>query len=181
MKEAPPERRLLFERQVMIYLDDLLRAAIHLIGSRQDAEDAVQEAYYRAWKYFDTFDQTTNGRAWMFRILLNVIHSQMGKRAKREEVAFDSILNIEASASKVLSFDPTRRPERGEVVAASEKLSEEHRAVLWLVVIEEFSYKEAAEALGVPIGTVMSRLHRARRELRTLITRIQAHRARPSR
>lgn len=158
-----------FEREALVHLDALLRTAIRLERSRQDAEDAVQEAYLRAWKYFDSFKAGTNCRAWLFRILFNVLNAAKGKQAKIPEVASPRGEIGDMPPDNVVVFDPLMKIEGDEVLEAAGRLSDEHRSVLWLVVVEDFSYREAAEVLDVPAGTVMSRLHRARRELRKLM------------
>jgi RNA polymerase sigma-70 factor, ECF subfamily len=158
-----------FEREAMTHLDALMRVASKLMRGRQDAEDIVQETYLRAWKYFSSFDEGSNCRAWLFRIMFNVINLRTGKQAKLAESPLEDEDHTEYDQRNVVTFDPLRQLEGRELLEATHKLSEEHRSVLWLVVVEEFSYKEAAEILDVPIGTVMSRLHRARRDLRKIM------------
>ena len=119
----------------------------------------MQETYLQAWKYWQTFATGTNCRAWLFRILFNVIKKSY---AKQKETAQP----LDASAGNVLHFESNRDFETFEVLDAFDLLTEEHRAVLVLVAVEEMSYKEAASVLGLPIGTVMSRLNRARAQLR---------------
>jgi RNA polymerase sigma-70 factor (ECF subfamily) len=153
----------------MSHIDSLSRTAVRVLGSPQDAEDVVQDTYLRAWKYFDSFETGSNCRAWLFRIMFNVI----GVKRKRESRLATAPLDDHEDAgatSNVVFLDPLKRIEGREVLDAAVRLSEEHRSVLWLVVVEEMTYKEVAEALEVPIGTVMSRLHRARRELRKRLT-----------
>jgi RNA polymerase sigma-70 factor (ECF subfamily) len=135
----------------------------------QEAEDIVQETFLRAWKYFDSFQAGTNYRAWLFRIMFNVISQRRGRAARNPEAQLEDAHEGAAGQDNIIQFDPIRQIEGREVLEAVNQLSEEHRSVLWLVAVEEFSYREAAEALDVPIGTVMSRLHRARRELRRLL------------
>lgn len=160
------QRREEFETLALAHLDALTRTAARLCGSRAAAEDAVQETYLQAWKYWDTFQPGTNCRSWLFRILFNVI-----KKRRREGAAETTI--EEAVPSNVLRFEPGRQLETYEVLEVFDRLSEEHRAVLMLVAVEEMSYKEAAFALGVPVGTVMSRLSRARSQLRLLLGRAE--------
>lgn len=156
-----------FEREALPNLDALVGVASRLARSRTDAEDIVQETFLRAWKYFDSFDAGSNCRAWLFRIMFNVINFREGKKTKLAETPLeDEDRNVEYERGNVVTFDPLKKIEGRELLEAAAQLTEEYRAVLWLVVVEEFSYKEAAEILSVPIGTVMSRLHRARRELR---------------
>lgn len=156
-----------FHAQALTHLDALLRAGVRLCGSREAAEDAVQETYLQAWKYWHTFQQGTNCRSWLFRILFNVIKK---RRLEQRTIPLE-----EAEAGNILQFEPSREIEQGEVLEVFERLAVEHRAVLLLITVEELSYKEAAFALGVPVGTVMSRLSRARTQLRRLLGRTEGH------
>lgn len=158
-----------FEREALAHLDSLLRAAARITQRPQEAEDIVQETFLRAWKYFDSFQSGTNCRAWLFRIMFNVINGRRGREARSPEAQLEDSGEGAARRDNIIQFDPVRQIQSREVIEALDRLSEEHRSVLWLVAVEEFSYREAAEALDVPIGTVMSRLHRARRELRRLL------------
>ncbi|MCA1607609.1 MAG: RNA polymerase sigma factor, partial [Acidobacteria bacterium] len=126
-----------------------------------------QETYLQAWKYWRTFQPGTNCRAWLFRILFNVLKKTRGEY--KEQVGVD-----EQDLANVLLFDPAGQIEEVEVLEAFDRLAEDQRAVLLLVAVEEMSYKEAAGALGVPVGTVMSRLNRARTRLRRLLGRAKA-------
>lgn len=165
-----------FEREALIHLATLLRAAGHMLQSRQEAEDVVQETYLRAWKHFHSFEGGTNCRAWLFRIMLNVINNERNKQSRRPETALEMKDDSELPQNLVFIFNPLERIEGSELLETFDLLTEEHRTVLWLVVVEEFSYREVAEILRVPIGTIMSRLHRSRRELRTLLSMKQRNR-----
>ncbi len=147
-----------FEYQALPHLNALYRTAMQMRASPEAAEDAVQETYLQAWKYWNTFQTGTNCRAWLFRILFNVLKKRYDKHA---ETPLD-----EMPVDNVLVFEPKRQLETYEVLQVFEMLEEDHRAILMLIAVEEMSYKEAASVLGVPVGTVMSRLSRARRELR---------------
>ncbi|MCA1579646.1 MAG: RNA polymerase sigma factor [Acidobacteria bacterium] len=145
--------------QALTQLDALVRSALRICGSREEAEDAVQETYLQAWKYWRSFQQGTNCRAWLFRILFNVI-----KKKATEKRTF---VPIEApKVENLLHFDRGASVDEFEMLEVFDQLTHEHREVMLLVVVEEMSYKDAAAALGVPMGTVMSRLNRARTELR---------------
>ena len=179
MKGEQIERRAeKFEREALIHLDPLLRAAGRARFRSRDAEDIVQETYLRAWKYFDSFQEGTSCRAWLFGIMFNVINAKRDKEAKHAETPYEENDSADYRRSNVVTFDPLRRIEGREVLETANTLSEEHRAVLSLVVVEEFSYLEAATILQVPVGTVMSRLHRARRELRKRLLKEGAGEAR---
>lgn len=164
-----------FEGEALAHLDTLLRSATRIVGSVSEAEDVVQDTFLRAWRYFESFEVGTNCRAWLFRIMFNVINGRRGKQAKMPE---SSLEDIEGSsvAGNVVEIDPTRKIEESEVLDAASRLPEAYRSILWLVVVEEFSYREASDILGVPIGTVMSRLHRARNELRKMLVVANANR-----
>jgi RNA polymerase sigma-70 factor (ECF subfamily) len=173
---APPEDpalRARFERDVVPLLPNLYSAALRLTRNPTDAEDLVQEAYLRAYRGFGGFEEGTNLRAWMYRILTNTFINAYRKK-QREPITvqddeiedwflFDRLgaSGVEASAeSEVLD----RLPDE-DVQRALEALPEGFRMAVLLADVEGFSYKEIAEILEVPIGTVMSRLHRGRKAL----------------
>lgn len=162
-------RKASFEEEAVPHLEALFRTALRLSGDRSRAEDAVQETYLRAWRSFRTYKPETNCRAWMFKILLNVLKKTAGKR-RRDPLA--EAEDIEGSKKVVPLFPPARQEggDRQDILVAVSHLAPEFRQVLWLVVVEGFPYKETAQMLDIPIGTVMSRLYRARRELRRLLT-----------
>ena len=168
-KETEGERRRLFEREAVCHLDTLLRTAARMVAPMSEAEDIVQETFLRAWKHFEAYETGTNCRAWLFRIMFNVIKSRASRKSQmmtdqlseRPEEAPPGSINV-------LSFDPLKKIEGREVLEALRSLNEDHRTVLWLIVVNEFSYREAADILKIPVGTVMSRLHRARNEMRKL-------------
>jgi RNA polymerase sigma-70 factor, ECF subfamily len=173
---APPTDPALgarFERDVLPMLPNLYSAALRLTRNPTDAEDLVQETYLRAYRGFGGFREGTNLRAWMYRILTNTFINTYRKK-QREPVTvqdddledwylFDKIgrSGVEASAeSEVLDKIPDE-----DVQRALEGLPEGFRMAVLLADVEGFSYKEIAEILDIPIGTVMSRLHRGRKAL----------------
>jgi RNA polymerase sigma-70 factor (ECF subfamily) len=152
-----------FERVALAYLPELVRSATRTCGDKSTAEDMVQETYMRAWKYWDRFEPGTNCRAWLYKILFNVIRRRRGG----DDPASLSIETPELAA--VLPFTPAHSLTALAVADAFEKIPEDFRSPLVLVAVEGFSYKETAEILGIPIGTVMSRLHRGREAMRRLL------------
>jgi RNA polymerase sigma-70 factor, ECF subfamily len=160
-KRLSRRQRQQFKTQALVHLEALLLTAGRLCQSPEKAEDAVQQTYLQAWRYWDTFQEGTNCKSWLFRILFNVIKKDF--QAKHTEVIDDAL------PSNILYFSPDRQIQAYEVMEAFALLREEHRAILLLVAVEEMSYKEAAFSLKVPVGTVMSRLNRARAELRKLL------------
>lgn len=154
-----------FERAALPHLNDLFRAAARIIGDRAEASDLVQEAYLQAWKSFHRFEIGTNCRAWLYKILFNVIHHH---RRRLHRFNMKMVRDDDPGIEETLRYEAPLPEELvdAEVLAAFEKLPVHYREVVMLVDVREFSYKEAADATGVPIGTVMSRLSRGRRLLR---------------
>jgi len=156
-----------FEAAAMPQMDDLYRTARRILGSQTEAEDVVQETYLQAWKSFHRFEPGTNIRAWMFKIMFHTIDHHRRKAFRLVTLKEDEEFRFDQ-----LTYEPPIPQEiRDEdLLAALDQVPEHYRAVILLVDVQEFSYKEVAEALGVPIGTVMSRLNRGRKMLRTALT-----------
>ena len=156
-----------FERVAMPHSPSLLRVASRLTSDRPTAEDLVQDTLLRAWRSFDRFQTGTNAKAWLFRIMFNRFHAQ-GRRARSRAllVPLDHVgaeLDLPGGSSFGLS-------DAAAVTQALGELSPEHRTVLSLGVVEGFTCREIAGILSIPIGTVMSRLSRARQALRERLT-----------
>jgi RNA polymerase sigma-70 factor (ECF subfamily) len=155
----------LFETEAIPHLDALYRTALRLTYDRSKAEDAVQEVYLQAWKSFHRYEPGTNCRAWLYKILFHVVnHQRRSWYRHAAHVVEAEPEQLEATAIYTPPIPATLTDE--EVLAALANVPELYRQVVLLVDVEEFSYKEAAEALAVPIGTVMSRLSRGREALR---------------
>jgi len=175
-KDPPHQRREEFEEVALPYLDALFNLAVNLTRNRKDAEDLVQETYLRAYRFFDSYRPGTHIKAWLFRILRNTfINRYRAAKVRPEEVDFDkldgayeSIISDEAGEAS-RHADPEQALIVGvpdeEIQKAMAELPEEYRSVVLMALVEEMSYKEIAAALSIPLGTVMSRLHRGRRHL----------------
>jgi RNA polymerase sigma-70 factor (ECF subfamily) len=163
---------LVFEATALPYLDDLYGFAVRLSRNRRDAEDLVQETCLRAFAAWSSFEPGSNARSWMFRILTNTFINGY-RRARRAET-------LPAEEVATAAYSPHARqaaedPEslvgdellRAEVSRALASLPDEFRCVVVLCDVEGFAYREIAEIMGCPVGTVMSRLSRARRRLQT--------------
>jgi RNA polymerase sigma-70 factor (ECF subfamily) len=152
-----------FERVALPHADRLFRAAANVLGDRTAAEDVVQEVYLQAWKSFQRFQSGTNCLAWLFKIMFNTISHHRRKLLKAAILPDD-----EALLEQTLVYAPPvpEQIEDEDILAALDRLTAEYRAVVLLADVEEFSYKEVADILKIPIGTVMSRLSRARAQLR---------------
>lgn len=155
-----------FEIEVIPHLKEIYRAALRMTRRPAEAEDLCQEVFLQAWKAFDRYERGTNGRAWLYKILWNVNQQKIRKRVPIPLGAEGEAIMAETLAAK--ESTPSEITDR-EVASALEALSDEHREIVMLSDIEEFTYKEIAGILKIPIGTVMSRLSRARASLRMLL------------
>jgi len=182
MAEAPPDAtsiaaeardRIRFEEEALALSDQVYRVARHLAGSREEADDLVQETYVRAFRSWRSYQPGTNLRAWLLRILTN-LNIDRGRRAQRTPPmqgleANDYFLYDRLTESDGGPSDEERVVERlsqDDIVAALASVPHDFRDVIVLVDIGDFSYQDAAQILDIPIGTVMSRLHRGRRILK---------------
>ena len=161
---TPPPSMDCFEAAALPYMKDLYRAAFSMLGNRTEAEDAVQEAYMRAWKAFDRFEPGTNCKAWLFKILVNIVRNHRRSWFVRSRVKDFEVEALDDSA--VYQPPVAEKLTDGQIVGALQALPNTFSEVILLVDVQEFTYKEAQETLGIPIGTVMSRLSRGRKLLR---------------
>jgi RNA polymerase sigma-70 factor (ECF subfamily) len=165
-----------FGTRIEPLLPSLRGQALRLTRCQAEADDLVQETVLRAWRFWDRYQEGGNLGAWLHRILRNTFINRY-RRARRER-------EVVALAHNRLALEPDDAPDpRARVLdgALSEALSsslsalpDEYRSVLWAVAVDELSYREAADALGCPVGTVMSRLHRARRNMQRHMRRSPA-------
>jgi RNA polymerase sigma-70 factor (ECF subfamily) len=156
-----------FEAEALPHLGDLYGTAVRLVMDRSEAEDIVQETYLQAWKSYHRYAAGTNCRAWLYRIFFYKLdHYRRRQRTRCKHIKESS----EASADVAACEPPVRTGLRDkDVLRALDSLPLKYREVVWLADVEECAYKEIAEALNIPIGTVMSRLCRGRTRLRKLL------------
>jgi RNA polymerase sigma-70 factor (ECF subfamily) len=156
------------------FMRSLYSTAVRLTGNPTDAEDLVQETYLRAYRSYESFQAGTNLRAWLFRILTNAhINRYRAKQRRPDETELDDVEDLYLYRRVQQAADFGRSAEdqlmeqfsEAEVVGAVESLPEAYRMAVLLADVEGFSYKEIAEILDIPVGTVMSRLHRGRKAL----------------
>jgi RNA polymerase sigma-70 factor (ECF subfamily) len=163
-----------FEGLALKHVDPLYSAALRLTKNERDAEDLVQDTFLRAYRFFDKFERGTNIKAWLFKILTNTFINRYRRTVKERSIVEGS--EREAVHERFISreaSDYAANPEQfffdrllsDDVLRAVDSLPIDFRMVVILADLQEFSYKEIAEILDVPVGTVMSRLYRGRRLL----------------
>ena len=165
--------RVRFEEDALALADQVYRVARHLVGSREEAEDLMQEAYARAFRSWRSFTPGTNLRAWLLRILTN-LNIDRGRKLQRtpdlqplEAGDYYLVDRLEETGGPITEEERVdERLSQDNIVEALAAVPHDFRDVLVLVDIGDFTYADAAQILDIPIGTVMSRLHRARRILK---------------
>jgi RNA polymerase sigma-70 factor (ECF subfamily) len=169
-----------FSDQAMEYMSSLYTAALRMTRNPADAEDLVQETYLKAYRAFARFEQGTNLKAWLYRILTNTfINSYRSKKRRPEQTELDEVEDLylyrrlggleAVTAGRSAEEEVLDHFTDTDVKAAVDALPEQFRIAVLLADVEGFSYKEIAEILDIPIGTVMSRLHRGRKALQKVL------------
>jgi RNA polymerase sigma-70 factor (ECF subfamily) len=169
----------IFEADALPYLDQLYGTALRMTRSPADAEDLVQDTYAKAFAAFRSYEQGTNLRAWLFRILRNTFINNYRKAQRQpssdssEELTDGQLLDLEQRTSGGVRSAENEALERlgdEEIANAMATIPEDFRTAVYLADVEGFSYKEIADIMDTPVGTVMSRVHRGRKALRGVLT-----------
>ena len=178
-EETETQRRARFEAEALQYVDQLYSAAMRMTRNPQDAEDLVQEAYTKAYSAFHQYKPGTNLKAWLYRILTNTyINIYRKKQRQPQQANTDTVEDWQMAQAAEHTSTGLRSAEAealdhlpdSDVKDALQQIPEEFRLAVYFSDVEGFAYKEIAEILNIPIGTVMSRLHRGRKLLRELLT-----------
>ncbi len=164
---------------LLVHIDALYRSALYLVKNEHNADDLVQETYFKAFKFLENSKEIGNVKAWLFKILMNTFINQYRKDKREPSLAdFDTIESFHESISEEISASSITENEAefkelldADVKKALEDLPEDFRMVILLSIVEGFSYKEISEMINCPIGTVMSRIYRGRKILKEKLTR----------
>jgi RNA polymerase sigma-70 factor (ECF subfamily) len=172
--ESAADRTIRFERDALAFTDQLYAAALRYTKNPEDARDLVQDTYLKAFTSFHQFEEGTNLRAWLYRVLTTTFINTYRKDQRRPQVAQAELEDWQVAQAQSHTSDLGKSAEvealenlpDSDIKRALQEIPEEFRMVVYLADVEGFSYKEIAEIVGVPGGTVMSRLHRGRKQLR---------------
>jgi RNA polymerase sigma-70 factor (ECF subfamily) len=177
-KESAAERKKRFERDALQYMNQLYAAAMRYTRNPEDAQDLVQDTYAKAYTSFHQFEPGTNLKAWLYRVLTTTFINTYRKDQRRPQTSDSELEDWQLAEASSHTSDQGKSTEDvvlenlpdSDIKNALAEIPEEFRMAVFLADVEGFSYKEIAEIVGVPAGTVMSRLHRGRKQLREKLT-----------
>ena len=172
--ESAADRTTRFERDALVFMDQLYSAALRYTKNPEDARDLVQDTYLKAFSSFHQFEEGTNLRAWLYRVLTTTFINTYRKGQRQPQLANGELEDWQVADAQSHTSDQGKSAEvealenlpDSDIKRALQEIPEDFRIAVYLADVEGFSYKEIADIVGVPSGTVMSRLHRGRKLLR---------------
>jgi len=172
--ESAADRNVRFERDALAFTDQLYAAALRYTKNPEDARDLLQDTYLKAFTSFHQFEEGTNLRAWLYRVLTTTFINSYRKGQRQPQIAQGELEDWQVGKAQSHTSDLGKSAEvealeklpDSDIKRALQEIPEDFRMVVYLADVEGFSYKEIAEIVGAPAGTVMSRLHRGRKQLR---------------
>ncbi len=170
------EKDELFEKEFLPHADPLYTFAFHLTYNEEDANDLVQDTFFKSYRFIESYERGTNAKAWLFKILKNSFINEYRRKAKRpNEVDYEDFIAYQDADESVgvgaldLRSEMFQNMMGDEITKAINKLPADFRTVILLCDVEDFTYEEIAKIVDIPVGTVRSRLHRARNMLKDLL------------
>jgi RNA polymerase sigma-70 factor, ECF subfamily len=172
-RQSDDQKKERFDKEALVHLNSLYRTALRMTKNENDASDLVQETFFKAYRFWDKFEEGSNCRAWLYKIMTNIFINQYRAKSSSPQTVDLEDVDDDFLFGQLSALGPTDDPEKlffrkvfdDDVKAAIDEMPDDFRLVIILSFLEGFSYQEIADILNINIGTVKSRLHRGRKLL----------------